>query len=229
MVFAQVEHRRGARIKRPLGFELVARELEHPDGRRRLPSHYGLEHRRRDIAGHLGVDARALQQVAGERGDRAFAIGAGHCEHRHAVFPGEQLDIAQQRDRARQRLADQRRVERQSWADASEINAFEQCRREWPQAHITGKASRRRGTRIGDAHARSVVLGPARNRKPGVAESQHEHAFAREMHSLGPRQELESGLAHHRSLSVESPNSTSIMVMIQKRTTTWLSFQPSSS
>jgi len=29
-----------------------------------------------------------------------------------------------------------------------------------------------------------------------------------------------------RSLSVESPKSTSIIVMIQKRTTTWFSFQP---
>ena len=43
------------------------------------------------------------------------------------------------------------------------------------------------------------------------------------------RKKRGSGLAHHLSLSVESPNSTSIMVMIQKRTTTWLSFQPSSS
>src|SRR4029079_17363300 len=31
---------------------------------------------------------------------------------------------------------------------------------------------------------------------------------------------------HQRSFSVESPNSTSIIVMIQKRTTTWFSFQP---
>jgi len=43
------------------------------------------------------------------------------------------------------------------------------------------------------------------------------------------RQEPEGGFAHHLSFSVDSPNSTSIMVMIQKRTTTWLSFQPSSS
>src|SRR5258706_6486242 len=167
--------------------------------------------------------------MAGQGRDGALAIGTCNGEHRCVVLPSEELDIAEHRDRARQRLADQRRVERQSWADASEINAFEQCRGERPQVHITAKASWRRGTRIGDAHARAMVLGPARNRKPGVAESQHEQALAREMHSLGPRQELECGLAHHRSLSVESPNSTSIMVMIQKRTTTWLSFQPSSS
>ena len=33
-------------------------------------------------------------------------------------------------------------------------------------------------------------------------------------------------LQHQRSFNVESPTSTSIIVMIQKRTTTWFSFQP---
>ena len=32
--------------------------------------------------------------------------------------------------------------------------------------------------------------------------------------------------SHHRSFSVERPTRTSIIVMIQKRTTTWFSFQP---
>jgi hypothetical protein len=34
------------------------------------------------------------------------------------------------------------------------------------------------------------------------------------------------GLFHQRSFSVDSPTSTSIIVMIQNRTTTWFSFQP---
>ena len=33
-------------------------------------------------------------------------------------------------------------------------------------------------------------------------------------------------LAHQRSFSVDRPTRTSIMVMIQNRTTTWFSFQP---
>ena len=38
------------------------------------------------------------------------------------------------------------------------------------------------------------------------------------------------GLAfHQRSFSVERPTRTSIIVMIQNRTTTWFSFQPFSS
>ena len=34
---------------------------------------------------------------------------------------------------------------------------------------------------------------------------------------------------HQRSFSVDKPTRTSIIVMIQKRTTTWFSFQPLSS
>jgi len=33
-------------------------------------------------------------------------------------------------------------------------------------------------------------------------------------------------LSHQRSFKVERPTRTSIIVMIQKRTTTWFSFQP---
>ena len=33
-------------------------------------------------------------------------------------------------------------------------------------------------------------------------------------------------LSHQRSFSVDRPTRTSIIVMIQKRTTTWFSFQP---
>jgi len=36
-------------------------------------------------------------------------------------------------------------------------------------------------------------------------------------------------LAHQRSFSEDRPTRTSIIVMIQKRTTTWFSFQPFSS
>ena len=36
----------------------------------------------------------------------------------------------------------------------------------------------------------------------------------------------ELGHGDHLSFSEESPTRTSIMVMIQKRTTTWFSFQP---
>jgi hypothetical protein len=37
---------------------------------------------------------------------------------------------------------------------------------------------------------------------------------------------LRASFSHHLNFNVDKPTSTSIMVMIQKRTTTWFSFQP---
>ena len=62
-----------------------------------------------------------------------------------------------------------------------------------------------------------------------IQNTQNRDTAALQLQLCRSRKKRESWLAHHLSLSVESPNSTSIMVMIQKRTTTWLSFQPSSS
>ena len=67
---------------------------------------------------------------------------------------------------------------------------------------------------VGDAHSRTLPGAPLRHRQPGFAEAEDENKFA---------------VQAHRIFIVESPNSTSMMVMIQKRTTTCVSFQPESS
>ncbi len=74
---------------------------------------------------------------------------------------------------------------------------------------------RRLRAAVGDAHARAPQRAPARHCQPRLAEPQHQDVF--------------SGQCTHRSFSVDRPNSTSMMVMIQKRTTTCVSFQPLSS
>jgi len=66
-----------------------------------------------------------------------------------------------------------------------------------------------------------------------------EPAYARQSRFTQPKNEhvaafpfiahLLSASSRYRSLRVDNPNSTSIIVMIQKRTTTWFSFQPLSS
>ena len=53
---------------------------------------------------------------------------------------------------------------------------------------------------------------PHRRRQPRFAEAEHEDKFSAQFHYL--------------IFSVERPNSTSKIVMIQKRTTTCVSFQP---
>src|SRR5204862_7820731 len=112
-----------------------------------------------------------------------------------------------------------------------EVDAIKQVRLEGaePKIALVVARARRCRARVGDAHPGAAALAPARDREAGVAETEDEQPLAGERDARGPGQELECGLAHHLSLSVERPKSTSIMVMIQKRTTTWLSFQPSSS
>ena len=85
VILAEVQHRRGARIERPGRLELVAGQLQHPGGRRR----------RRAAAAPRAPAARCCppprasmpalrSRCAGERGDRALAVGAGDREHRRA-------------------------------------------------------------------------------------------------------------------------------------------------
>ena len=73
-----------------------------------------------------------------------------------------------------------------------------------------GRQLRRSIARIGDAHRPAFAHQPAHDRETAFAESEHQRA-------------------HQRTFNVERPISTSMMVMIQKRTTTWFSFQPESS
>ena len=51
--------------------------------------------------------------------------------------------------------------------------------------------------------------------RPRVAETQHQHSLSLNIH-----------LCRYLNFSVDSPNSTSIMVIIQNLTTNWFSFQP---
>ena len=73
-----------------------------------------------------------------------------------------------------------------------------------------------RGARVGDADVRAMARKPARERQPGESETEHDDVAAFEVHVSAVS-------------SVERPNSTSSIVMIQNRTTTWFSFQPASS
>ena len=169
--------------------------------------------------------------MPGERGHGAFAIGAGHRQYLGPVLPGEELDVAQHRNPPSSGFHDQRLAQRQAGAHAHHIRRVEQAQVErsaMQLARVVGRA-RWGGAGVGDARLAALPLHPAGDRESGVAEPEHQHAQAAKRPRRGSLEQRESGLAHHLSLSVDSPNSTSIMVMIQKRTTTWLSFQPSSS
>ena len=146
-------------------------------------------------------------------------------------MPGKKLDVADDRDALPQCSLHQVLGERESGTEAQQVDTLQQRRAERAGMQLAREiiSSRRRFARVGDAHRAALMFYPARDREPGVAEAEHKNPPARESDRLGSRQQVEEGLSHHRSLRVESPNRTSIMVMIQKRTTTWLSFHPSSS
>ena len=78
---------------------------------------------------------------------------------------------------------------------------------------LDGIQPRRRIARIGNRQAGALAFQPAQRRETGITQPQHQYLFVFECQC-------------HLSFSVDSPSSTSIMVIIQKRTTTCVSFQP---
>ena len=80
---------------------------------------------------------------------------------------------------------------------------------------------RRRRSRIGGTHARATRREPTNTRKPRVTQAENQDALA--LPFMG---HLRFSWRVQRSFNVDNPKRTSIIVMIQKRTTTWFSFQP---
>ena len=70
-------------------------------------------------------------------------------------------------------------------------------------------------TAVRRTHMRALHLQLAQHGQAGLTETQHQHGFVFE--------------SVHLSLRVANPINTSSIVMIQKLTTTWVSFQPFSS
>jgi hypothetical protein len=124
----------------------------------------------------------------------------------------EQFDVTEHAGAGSERALHVRLGEGQAGADRDQVHALETFlpqrtarggnRRE---RAAQGRKPRRLGARIGDANARAAAHQPLCHRQSRVAQAEHQRLSARET---------------HRSFNVESPNSTSIMVMIQKRTTT---------
>ena len=84
VVLREVEHHGRSRLEVLHTVELEARQLQHPHLGQILRSDARgqcVEQRRADVAGHGHAAARVLHQLARERGDGGFAVGAGHGQH----------------------------------------------------------------------------------------------------------------------------------------------------
>ncbi len=135
---------------------------------------------------------------------------------------GEELDVADELGAARNRRRDERLVLRNTRADRDQVGAGnggvgERTRHyaDFRVRSLQPVGERRRRPRVGDAHRGAAHGEMTRKREPGEPEAQHDCVASR--------------VIHHRSFKLDSPNSTSSIVMIQKRTTTWFSFHPLSS
>ena len=135
---------------------------------------------------------------------------------------GEQFDLAPYWDiflrsgRCNQR---QFALRRQAGADGDKIDAIEQLGREGAGDELRlrhGGLQRGQALRgfpcIGHAHGRTAAGQPQGHGQARLPKAQYQCGF--------------SVVHHQRSFKVVRPSSTSIMVMIQKRTTTCVSFQP---
>ena len=94
-----------------------------------------------------------------------------------------------------------------------------------------GRPLRRLGARVGHAQFEPAHGQPAGHRETAVAESEDECAGGRSLRAARCGASLLGAARRgaHRSFSVDKPTSTSIMLMIQNRTTTCVSFQPDNS
>jgi hypothetical protein len=235
MVFRQIEHHRGIGPETRGRLELEARQLQHDRLRPRPLAGFDpgqrVEHRQADVARDQRLETCAATQGTGHLRNRALAIGAGDREdlrsrQRQLFGPGrngdsEQLDVPDHADASGDRSLDLGLGERHAGTRGDEVRVAEARRTE--RAEIDGQLRElaphridagRLGAGIGRAHVSAVRRQPADHGHAGGAEAEDENALAGDV---------------HRSFSVDSPNRTSIIVMIQNRTTTWFSFQPFSS
>ena len=247
VILAEVEQRRGVGLETCAPFQLEARQLEHPDlGQRARACRAAsrrcvgerLQHRRPMLpAAATRLPPRSTSS-AGQRRRRRLAVGAGDRDDLRRVAAlarsgssacGEQFELALHGDAAarrarrsargdalvvrRQARADQRRSRRRRAARASSAprDAASLPARARRSAAACGGSSRESQTRTRGAVARA----PARHREAGFAEAEHEHGLAANLR-----------IAAHRSFRLASPTRHSSIVMIQKRTTTCVSFQP---
>ncbi len=133
----------------------------------------------------------------------------------------EEFDIAEHGNAARRSGAHLRRRQGHARTDGDEIDTGKRCvavgaEDQFRLRHFLAQAGQpgRVVAAIRHAHTGTAAIEEARHRQAGFAQPQDQSTFS-------------CGI--HLSFNVDSPNKTSIIVMIQKRTTTCDSFQPDSS
>jgi hypothetical protein len=245
VVVADVQHRRRVRIQTRRGFQLEARQFEHPDLRQGAAHRPGRPSARparpeRCCRRRRRATCRRRAQMACQRRRGGLAVGAGDRQHpcalasRAARSPGEQLDLADNRDAGGTACITTGRSPGAPVTGPAgrRLRAAPHRTRPAKSRRLRAAAQQplqtgRRGARIGHAHPRTL---PHAQRAASHSRHVCQRLFMKSRRGpehREPKPVLPCVLcSSHRIFSVDSPNSTSRMVMIQKRTTTCVSFQP---
>ena len=233
VVFAEVEHHGRVGLEVFDLVELEARQLQYPHIRKLVNADRvteRLQHRRADVAGHGHAFAGARNQQRSHRRGGGFAVGAGDGQHFGcvgAVFfqinqsAGKQVEFALHRQLGSgQRRGDALVEWRQAGAFQYKLDAFKAGFGQRPgehhgAGHMLGQGSRLRcrAARVPHADHTAVRRTPTRHRQARIAQAEHQHVKVTQV-------------LHQRNFKLATPTRHSNMVMIQKRTTTCVSFQP---
>ena len=189
MIGRDVQDHRDLRMELFRAFELEAGNLQHrPRAFAALIDE--AHHRHADVAGDQRRQTRLLQDFAGQRRRRGFAVGAGDGQ-----------DLAFQKARGQFQLADHRaaevaglhqfgRIQRHTGTDYDQVLAAKSQQAVAARLHHDALIQQRRnflGKRLGRAnigyrHLRALPAQKQRRRKPGLPQAHHQNFFAFQFH-----------------------------------------------
>jgi hypothetical protein len=244
VILGQIQDRRGIGSEALGQRELEAGQLQHPDlgqalGVRDLaaldqPGSQHIQRCRRNVAGNRHSQAGMRAKVADQPRGGGLAVGAGDgcqagripllAQHRQRLR--EELDLAGDRQAAGERRGMKVRAfadfDRQARTPGHHVGVVQQrfvqgTADEAGGRHVVLQSGqlRRQVSGIGDGHPCAAKRRPTGHRQARLAQSDDQHMTS------GQIEELQLfGHRVHRSFSDDRPNSTSIIVTIQKRTTT---------
>ena len=235
VVLGQVQDARCRGFKIIHAVQLKARQLQHPHLRQvAVLFAQGVQQCGADVASHRHFAACASHQQTGEAGDRGFAVGTGDGQHLWLIAlrlfqmtqcVGKQTEFGTHPQATRLGgHPDWCHLGRgESWAleHGPHRMVFQQIFCEglcfdldWQTFCLQGGQAWRLVAVVNHRHLGSLQDAPTHHGQAGVTQAQYQDVMV-----------LQHGHVQ-RNFRVDKPTKHNNMVMIQKRTTTWVSFQP---
>ena len=188
MIFGDVKHHGSIRVQRVSRFELKAGKLKHPY-RRLFAATFTqrIQHGGRDVARHLCIQTDRRTHRSNHTGDGCLSVCT--CDRndfglrfRYIDLLCQQFDVAFDRNAARDGALHERLGQRHTGADGDSVYPLQQLLAERAALHVGMRqlAAQYRDTgrgtaAVGHAQARTLRAQIAREREPGLTETEHQH------------------------------------------------------